>query len=69
MVDLDPLDTWTYARIGLVGDDAHGMLPVGSGGAMSTVFDALALREAFEKVGLVLLVMSFTATSKYDTKR
>ena len=51
MVDLDPLDTWTYARIGLVGDDSHGMLSVGTGGAMPTVSDALVLCEAFDKSG------------------
>lgn len=49
MVDLDPLDTWTDDRIALSGDAAHGMLPVGSGGAMAALLDALALKEAFEK--------------------
>jgi len=51
MVDLDPLNTWADARIGPVGDDSHGMLSVGSRGAMSTVSDALVLCEAFEKGG------------------
>jgi len=48
MCDLDPLETWTDSRIGLVGDAAHGMLPVGSGGAMSALFDAFALSKAFK---------------------
>lgn len=49
MVDLDPLDTWTDARIALSGDAAHGMLPVGSGGAMAALLDATSLREACQK--------------------
>mmetsp|Transcript_46957 Transcript_46957/g.98514 ORF Transcript_46957/g.98514 Transcript_46957/m.98514 type:complete len:531 (+) Transcript_46957:135-1727(+) len=48
MVDLDPLDTWTDARCALSGDAAHGMLPVGSGGAMAALLDAISLREAFQ---------------------
>jgi len=51
MVDLDPLDTWTDDRIALLGDAAHGMLPVGSGGAMAALFDSLALKDAVEKSG------------------
>jgi len=46
MIDLEPLETWTDYLIGLIGDAAHGMLPVGSGGAMSALFDASALRDA-----------------------
>ena len=53
MVDLVPLDKWTDGRICLVGDAAHAMLPVGSGGAMAALFDALALRDAFQKSGPV----------------
>ena len=53
MIDLDPLETWTQSRIALTGDAAHGMLPVGSGGAMSGLFDALALRDAFLRSGPV----------------
>lgn len=48
MVDIDPLDTWTDSRIALSGDAAHGMLPVGSGGAMAALLDSVALREAFQ---------------------
>jgi len=56
MVDLNPLKTWTKARIALMGDAAHGMLPVGSGGAMAALFDAEALRDAFEAMGTLPLV-------------
>lgn len=47
MVDLDPLETWVDGRIALTGDAAHGMLPVGSGGAMAALLDALSLKKAF----------------------
>jgi 2-polyprenyl-6-methoxyphenol hydroxylase-like FAD-dependent oxidoreductase len=42
MVGLEHLETWTQDLIALVGDAAHAMLPVGSGGAMAALFDALA---------------------------
>jgi len=53
MVDLKPLGTWTIGRTALIGDAAHAMLPVGSGGAMAAVIDTLALRDAFLKSGPV----------------
>ena len=53
MVDLEPLDTWTKGCIGIVGDAAHAMLPVGSSGATAALLDALALGNAFEKSGPV----------------
>jgi len=53
MVDLEPLDRWTEGRIALAGDAAHAMLPVGSGGAMAALLDAIALRDSFLKSGPV----------------
>jgi 2-polyprenyl-6-methoxyphenol hydroxylase-like FAD-dependent oxidoreductase len=53
MIDCDPLETWVRNRIALTGDAAHGMLPVGSGGAMAALFDGLAFKEAFENAGPV----------------
>lgn len=53
MADLEPLDSWTKQCIGLVGDAAHAMLPVGSSGTTAALLDALAIGEAFEKSGPV----------------
>ena len=64
MVDLVPLEKWIAGRISHVDDAAHVMLPVGSGGAMPTLFDALAPPDPFEKVALFPLVMSQVFTSK-----
>ena len=43
MVDRDPLDRWTYARMTLLGDAAHPMYPVGSNGASQAILDAATL--------------------------
>ena len=53
MVDLEPLDSWLENLTALVGDAAHATLPVGSGGAMAGLLDALAMKEAFAKSGPV----------------
>ena len=46
MVDRDPLDTWTYGRVTLLGDAAHPMYPVGSNGSSQAILDARALGDA-----------------------
>ncbi|MFC4798424.1 flavin-dependent oxidoreductase [Neobacillus sp. GCM10023253] len=46
MVDRDPLPTWTFGRITLLGDAAHPMYPIGSNGASQAILDADALGEA-----------------------
>lgn len=46
MVDRDPLDTWTYGSVTLLGDAAHPMYPVGSNGASQAVLDARAIGDA-----------------------
>ncbi len=46
MVDRDPLDTWTYGRVTLLGDAAHPMYPVGSNGASQAILDSAALAAA-----------------------
>lgn len=53
MVDLDPLDSWVQDRTVLLGDAAHAVLPVGSGGAMAGLVDAIAMKDAFAKSGPV----------------
>ncbi len=50
--DLKPLTKWSSGRIGLIGDAAHATTPnLGQGGAMA-VEDALALANAFKKLGI-----------------
>jgi len=55
MVDRDPLPTWNFGRVTLLGDAAHPMFPVGSNGASQAIIDArvlareLALQPSLEK--------------------
>jgi 2-polyprenyl-6-methoxyphenol hydroxylase-like FAD-dependent oxidoreductase len=50
--DLKSLPRWSSGRIGLIGDAAHATTPnLGQGGAMA-VEDALALADAFKRLGL-----------------
>ena len=43
MVDRDPLPTWNFGRVTLLGDAAHPMYPVGSNGASQAILDARVL--------------------------
>jgi 2-polyprenyl-6-methoxyphenol hydroxylase-like FAD-dependent oxidoreductase len=43
MVDRDPLERWTDARVTLAGDAAHAMYPIGSNGASQGILDARML--------------------------
>ncbi|MET0861551.1 MAG: FAD-dependent monooxygenase, partial [Microbacterium sp.] len=43
MVDLDPVDRWTFGRSTLLGDAAHAMYPNGSNGASQAIIDARTL--------------------------
>jgi 2-polyprenyl-6-methoxyphenol hydroxylase-like FAD-dependent oxidoreductase len=43
MVDQDPLDFWGAARVTLLGDAAHPMVPRGSNGPGQAILDARAL--------------------------
>jgi 5-methylphenazine-1-carboxylate 1-monooxygenase len=64
MVDRDPLPTWNFGRVTLLGDAAHPMYPVGSNGASQAIIDArvltreLALRSTIE-----------AAIAAYDAQR
>ena len=43
MVDRDPLPTWDYGRVTLLGDAAHPMHPVGGNGSSQAIIDARVL--------------------------
>ena len=43
MVDRDPLPTWNFGRVTLLGDAAHPMYPVGANGASQAIIDARVL--------------------------
>jgi 2-polyprenyl-6-methoxyphenol hydroxylase-like FAD-dependent oxidoreductase len=43
MVDRDPLSSWDFGRVTLLGDAAHPMYPVGSNGASQAILDARVL--------------------------
>ena len=55
MVDRDPLPTWDFGRVTLLGDAAHPMHPVGGNGASQAIIDArilareLALQPSIEQ--------------------
>ena len=55
MVDRDPLQSWDFERVTLLGDAAHPMYPVGSNGASQAIIDArvlareLALQPSIER--------------------
>ena len=46
MVDRDPVDRWSFARVTLLGDAAHPMYPNGGNGAAQAILDAEALAAA-----------------------
>jgi 2-polyprenyl-6-methoxyphenol hydroxylase-like FAD-dependent oxidoreductase len=52
MIDRDPLPSWVDGRVGLLGDAAHVMYPVGSNGASQAIVDARVLGAALVAHGL-----------------
>ena len=64
MVDRDPLDTWTYGRVTLLGDAAHPMYPVGSNGSSQAILDARSLGDALASESTIE-----AALARYDGER
>lgn len=52
MVDRDPAAAWVRGRVGLIGDAAHVMYPVGSNGASQAIVDARVLGARFVEHGV-----------------
>ncbi len=64
MIDRDPLPTWNFGSITLLGDAAHPMYPVGSNGASQAIIDARVLARE-----LVLGSSIEGALAAYDAQR
>lgn len=64
MVDRDPVATWTFGRVTLMGDAAHPMYPRGSNGAGQAILDARYLTGCFKRLGVTA-----EALADYDRTR
>jgi 2-polyprenyl-6-methoxyphenol hydroxylase-like FAD-dependent oxidoreductase len=53
MVDRDPVESWTFGRVTLLGDAAHAMYPIGSNGASQAILDARVLAREIQARGPV----------------
>jgi 2-polyprenyl-6-methoxyphenol hydroxylase-like FAD-dependent oxidoreductase len=70
MVDRDPLPTWNFGRVTLLGDAAHPMYPVGSNGASQAIVDARVLaRELALQSSIEAGVASYDAQRRSATTR
>ncbi|MPS25262.1 flavin-dependent oxidoreductase [Pigmentiphaga sp.] len=64
MVDRDPVSTWTFGRVTLLGDAAHPMYPRGSNGAGQAILDARYMAGCFKRKGVTV-----EALREYDEVR
>jgi 2-polyprenyl-6-methoxyphenol hydroxylase-like FAD-dependent oxidoreductase len=64
LVDRDPLPTWDFGRVTLLGDAAHPMHPTGSNGASQAILDARVLARE-----LALQPSIEAAVTAYDVQR
>lgn len=64
MVDRNPLPSWDFGRLTLLGDAAHPMYPNGSNGASQTIVDARVLARA-----VALQPSVAEAVAAYDAER
>src|SRR5262245_1344835 len=70
MVDRDPLPTWDFGHVTLLGDAAHPMYPVGSNGASQAIIDARVLaRELALQSSIEAAVASYDAQRRPATAR
>ncbi len=68
MVDRDPLPTWDFGRVTLLGDAAHPMFPVGSNGASQAIIDARVLaRELALQPSIEAAVRTYDAARRPAT--
>ena len=68
MVDRDPLPTWSFGRVTLLGDAAHPMYPVGSNGASQAIIDARVLaRELARQPSIETAIDAYVAQRRPQT--
>lgn len=68
MVDRDPLSTWDFGRVTLLGDAAHPMYPTGANGASQAIIDARVLaRELASQSSVEAAVAAYDAQRRPDT--
>jgi 2-polyprenyl-6-methoxyphenol hydroxylase-like FAD-dependent oxidoreductase len=64
LVDRDPVETWSFGRVTLIGDAAHPMQPIGSQAGSQAIIDARALTGI-----LVATKDPVEALKRYDEQR
>jgi 5-methylphenazine-1-carboxylate 1-monooxygenase len=64
LIDRDPLQSWTFGRVTLVGDAAHPMQPIGSQAGSQAIIDARMLAAA-----LLAIPNPIEALKRYDAER
>ena len=70
MVDRDPLPTWNFVRVTLLGDAAHPTYPVGSNGASQAILDARVLAsELAHKSSIEAAVAGYDAERRPATAK
>jgi 5-methylphenazine-1-carboxylate 1-monooxygenase len=70
MVDRDPLPTWNFGRVTLLGDAAHPMYPNGSNGASQAIIDARVLaRELALQPSIEAAIAAYDAQRRPQTAR
>lgn len=68
MVDRDPLPTWDFGRVTLLGDAAHPMYPTGANGASQAILDARVLaRELASQPSIEAAVAAYDAQRRPAT--
>jgi 5-methylphenazine-1-carboxylate 1-monooxygenase len=68
MVDRDPLPTWNFGRVTLLGDAAHRMYPTGSNGASQAIIDARVLaRELALQPSIEAAIAAYAAQRRLQT--
>ncbi len=67
MVDQDPLPRWSFARVTLLGDAAHPMVPRGSNGAGQAILDARALTSALLDNGDPVVALAAYEKQRLET--
>ena len=49
MVDRDPVASWVFGKLALLGDAAHPMYPIGSNGASQGILDAACITRMLQE--------------------